>query len=116
MPRKTIHDRIREAAKKKIVVRITERQRAEAGFDVVYPCSPSPGNSGEWEHDCINVPTKAEALSLLLIKARCAEKLFFEIKVGRALPWCVACKKAHEKPTSAEHHESLKCRAKWREA
>lgn len=107
----TIEQKIRDIAKSKVRLSITERVRSSGGFDVHHPLP-------DGTHDVINVPTKQEALSLLLIKARCFNPIRFEIRPmkskNRELIWCEACDTYHPLVRSREQHQALKCKAEYR--
>lgn len=79
---KTIEDRIRQASKRRVRVNITGRTRSSTGFEVEFPEDTAAGLML-----CTRtVPTKAEALSILLVKAQCAPTLNFTIKPAKKKP------------------------------
>lgn len=124
--RKSIEKKIADMAKSRVRVRITGRVRSAGGFDCAFPTGrtevvpSSGGNHLQYEHDTINVPTKQEALSLLLIKAKVCDKLEFKITAVNKKPvpgerWCKGCGVMHVPPTTEAEHRAMGCRAKWGE-
>jgi len=106
--------RIRRVAEGKVTVHITARTRSSAGFDVSWP---EFGPLHFFEQKTKNVPTKAEALSLLLVKAKLTSELVFKIvpRKQRAAKWCDACHSYHVKPLTEAEHNELQCFKQWKE-
>jgi hypothetical protein len=75
---KTIQQRIREEAKKKISLYVTGRTRSATGFSVFLPRQDTVGVI---YIERFHAATKAEALSMLMTKLRCFPKLRFGIQV-----------------------------------
>lgn len=133
MPR-GIERRIRHEAQKKIRVNITWRLRSKTGFEVSYPLPSKDfgrGNDGHG-YESVIVPSKKEAMSMLLAKLRCWDVARFSVKVAkrvnrgpltefqgtkldREMPWCSACRSWHVTPKTKAEHDALKCFAEWKE-
>jgi hypothetical protein len=120
----TPETRIRKRVAKIARTQITQRSRSSAGFAVTYPVAAWQKGSGltevcESTHETVNVPTKKEALSLLLVKARICSELVFKIVPRRApskaAKWCDACQMKHPVPQTIEEYTELLCLKPWKE-
>lgn len=80
-----IEQRIRKVAASKIKVRITKRIRSKGGFYVWFPVEKGCQGFG-------TAKSKAEALQMLLAKARCFDGVDFSITV----------RPPHNRPLEAE--------------
>lgn len=76
----TTEDRIRQAARKRVRVSITTRTRSKTGFIVEYPEAGATYLGQQPVQIVRTVPTKAEALVLLLARVRVTQELVFSIK------------------------------------
>lgn len=75
-----IDRRIRELARRKITVRVTQKRISRTGFDVSFPVR---FDQHGWHYDEVHVSTLAEAKSLLKVRLKVFDAFKFTIKKAK---------------------------------
>lgn len=113
-----IDRQIREMARRKLTVRVTEKRISRSGFIVTFPVR---FDQHGWHYDEVNVPSLAEAKSLLKVRLKVFDAFKFTIKKAKkktqfafvpddgSTPYCGPCRSYHVVPKDPAQHLDLQC-------